>query len=500
VGSGEKLARAERVAKALGALFVSTRVPVIVVRATGEFIAANDAAIAKYGYSLEELLERRIHDLQATPRSIEQDLERAHRGDPSQLDRRAHRRKDGTVLWVVPTAGPIEIDGEALIVSVLTDVTATVSVEERARLDGERAEVMWQAAIERLGSGFALLDAQHRVVRANKAMCALLGREVRDVVGKRCRDLFPLCQRETGPCRHEIALAERTRVVREFVSPRTGKPLRVEILPALANEAGITTIHVTHDLTDERAIRSRLVTADRLATIGRLAAGVAHEVNNPAGFVTLALQLIKDQIALGKLPTEETTNIIDEAVAAMLQINQIMRDLTGFTRDRARQVTDLGAVVNSAIRIAAHETRDRARVERVLGDDVIADVRGARVAQVVLNLIVNAAQAIAPGNIDRNRIVVRAYRDGDRACIDVSDTGPGVPREILDRIFEPFFTTREATGGSGLGLWLSKTIIEEEGGTLAHRDVPNGGACFTISLPAMPIDVAETSSSAPALT
>lgn len=483
--AGERIARAERVSKSLGVLFASTRVPIIVVRASGEFVAANDAAVAKYGYTLDELLSMRIHDLQATSRSIARDLERAYVGDPTLLDRRAHRRKDGTVLWVVPTAGPIEIEGEGLIVSVLTDVTATVTVEERARHDEARAEVMWQAAIERLGSGFALLDRDGRVVRANKAMGALLNLDVRDVVGAPCRQRFEICRASAGPCPHEQAIAGNERVVHEVTDARSAKPLRIEVLPALANDSGIATIHIAHDLTEERAVRSRLVSADRLATIGRLAAGVAHEVNNPAGFVTLALQLLKDHVVAGKPPTAEAAGIVDEAIAAMLQINQIMRDLTGFTRERARSVTDLASVVNSAIRIAAHETRDRARVERILDDDLVADVRGARVAQVILNLLVNAAQAIPPGNVDRHRITVRTYAERDRACVDVSDTGPGVPVALRDRIFEPFFTTREATGGTGLGLWLSRSIIEEEGGTLTYREAAGGGACFSIALPAV---------------
>ena len=112
--------------------------------------------------------------------------------------------------------------------------------------------------------------------------------------------------------------------------------------------AGIATIHVSHDLSEERAVRTQLVSNDRLATIGRLAAGVAHEVNNPAGFITLALQLLKDQLSRGKTPTVETVSIVDEAITAMLQINQIMRDLTGFTRERARSITDLTLVANSA--------------------------------------------------------------------------------------------------------------------------------------------------------
>jgi two-component system NtrC family sensor kinase len=101
-----------------------------------------------------------------------------------------------------------------------------------------------------------------------------------------------------------------------------------------------------------------------------------------------------------------------------------------------------------------------------------------------LNLVINAAQAIPAGAPNDHRIDVRVYRAGDRACIDVSDTGPGVARDLGERIFEPFFTTRESSGGTGLGLWLSRSIIEEEGGTLTYENLPRGGACFTISLPA----------------
>jgi PAS domain S-box-containing protein len=366
---GGKLERAARVAKQLGVLFEKTRAPALVVERTGEFVAANAAMLAKYGYSLEELLAMRIQDLQASGRDVDADLGRAHRGDPGELERRPHHTKDGRTIWVVPTAGPIEVDGSVLVVSVLQDVTPVVKAEERVE-----------------------------VVR--------------------------------------------------------------------------------------REARSQLVSADRLAAIGRLAAGVAHDVNNPAGFVTLALQLVRDQLANDKARLPEVLSILDEAISAMLQINQTMRDLTGFSRDRARSPTDLAHVAASALRLSSHETQDRAVVERVFGDGVFANVRGARIAQVVLNLVVNAAQAIPAGNAAQNHIQVRVREDGDDACIDVTDTGPGVPAAIGDRIFEPFFTTRESSGGTGLGLWLSRTIIEEEGGTLTYENLAHGGARFTIRLPA----------------
>jgi two-component system NtrC family sensor kinase len=107
-----------------------------------------------------------------------------------------------------------------------------------------------------------------------------------------------------------------------------------------------------------------------------------------------------------------------------------------------------------------------------------------------LNLLINAAQSIPLGGAQRNRIVVRVFRDGDQACIEVTDTGPGVPTPLRDKIFEPFFTTRAANGGTGLGLWLSRGIVEEERGTLTYSTTSTGGAAFRVSLPRARIEAA----------
>ena len=228
-------------------------------------------------------------------------------------------------------------------------------------------------------------------------------------------------------------------------------------------------------------MRSRLVMADRLASLGRVAAGVAHEVNNPAAFVTLALPLARDRIGQGR--SAEAVQLIDEAIGATAQITDVMRDLGGVARDRPRTVVDLGELVERTLRIASYEAERRGRIERVVEDGVTAEVRAGRVAQVLLNLVLNAAQALPAGDPEHQRIEVRTRRSGDRALIEVADTGPGVPEELASRIFEPFFTTRGSLGGTGLGLWLSRSIVEEEGGTLTWHNRPEGGAVFTVSLP-----------------
>jgi PAS domain S-box-containing protein len=464
----------------LGPFFEHARVPVIVVEREGRLASANDAALAQYGYALDEMVELQIDDIVAVPRrELPDDLEHAYRGGAAPLARRPHRRKDGSLLWVVPVAGPQTIGEETLIVSVLQDVTPLVSAEERAAFEHDRGEVLWEGAVERLGSALALFDAERRVVRHNQTLVEWLKVPEADIAGKRCDQLFfRTCA--TQPCPHAVAAAEQRRIVVEFESSR-GRPLRLEVFPAPPNDTGVATVHLAHDLSEERAMRSRLVAADHLASLGRVAAGVAHEVNNPAAFVTLALPLARERIRQGR-PGEAVT-LIEEAIGATAQIAEVMRDLGGVARDRPRAVVDLAALVDGALRIASYEAETRARVERVFEAGITAEVRPTRVAQVLLNLVMNATQALPEGDVEHQRIEVRLRCVGERAVIEVHDTGPGVPESIAARIFEPFFTTRSALGGTGLGLWLSRTIIEEEGGTLTHRNHPGGGAVFTLSLP-----------------
>ena len=480
---GDRLQRARDVRAALGAFFAHARVPVIVVDARGAFVSANEAALEQYGWSLEEIVQMRIHDLQAAPRpELGDDLRHAHSGDPITLGRRPHQRKDGSIVWVVPRAGPVEVCGETYIVSALQDVTSLVRAEDEAHHAQQENAVVWDAAVEHFGRSFALLDRDRRIVKLNHTTAAWLQMPEEELIGKRCDQVFRgRCPR--SPCPHALAMTEGRRVVEEFVSSH-GRPLRVEVWPAPPNDAGIATIHVAHDLSEERAVRTRLAATDRLARLGRVAAGVAHEVNNPAAFVTMTLPMVRDRLAHGGM--SEAMALLDEAAAAMGQINEVMRDLGGVVREQPRAVVDLAGVVNSALRIASVEADGRARIVRSFDDGVTAEVRGPRLAQVVLNLVLNAVQAIAQdgrGDPTRHRIEVRVRAAGDRGLIEVADTGPGVPAHVGERAFEPFFTTRATAGGTGLGLWLSRAIVQEEGGTLSWRNGPDGGAIFTVDLP-----------------
>jgi signal transduction histidine kinase/CheY-like chemotaxis protein len=241
----------------------------------------------------------------------------------------------------------------------------------------------------------------------------------------------------------------------------------------------------------ERArMQARLVEADRLAAVGTLAAGVAHEINNPLAYLLGGLEFVERELAAlspslcGRL--DEVMLVLGEMRAGGRRIRHIVRDLKTFSRadEELRTVVDLRALAESSIQMASHEIRHRARLVRDLGPAPAVVANEARLGQVLLNLLVNAAHAIQEGAPDANEIRVTTRTDGaGRAVVEVADTGAGIPPEHLKRIFEPFYTTKPQGVGTGLGLWISRNLVAAAGGEIEVDSAVERGTTFRVVLP-----------------
>lgn len=251
-----------------------------------------------------------------------------------------------------------------------------------------------------------------------------------------------------------------------------------------AERAGVLASQLRLALDNVRLLEKTVAT-ERLAAIGELAAGVAHEINSPLMYVLEnCRQALDDARALPGELGEDLCAALQDANEGAERIRAIASDLRMLARGTAAlEDVDVNNAIRSALRIAGSTLRSSVAVTTNLGE--LALVRGnpGRVCQVFVNLLVNAAQA-ATSSPNRVTVSIATRREGDRVLITVSDTGPGIPDEYLTRIFDSFFTTKASSGGTGLGLSITRAIVADHGGTISVESAIGKGTTFTIELPA----------------
>jgi PAS domain S-box-containing protein len=249
-------------------------------------------------------------------------------------------------------------------------------------------------------------------------------------------------------------------------------------------------IGIARDLTERRRTQAQLIRADRLAAMGTLAAGVAHEINNPLAYLMLNLQFLMRELPRFDGAPARLTGLLErlaEAEHGARRVSAIVGDLKSFARP---EQLDRGpvSVTNAAIsaaKVASPQIRHRARLVEHYEKVPLVDASATRLEQVFVNLLVNAAHAIPEGSPDKHEIRVTVRPEGDRVIVEVRDTGAGIPAEILGRVFDPFFTTKPRGIGTGLGLPISRGIVTSLGGEISVASKLGGGTTFRVSLPAL---------------
>jgi PAS domain S-box-containing protein len=253
--------------------------------------------------------------------------------------------------------------------------------------------------------------------------------------------------------------------------------VRGNVYPLLTERGRVAAIEgVLADVSSEHAARTRLVQADRLSTLGTLAAGVAHEINNPAAFILLGLDLLDRTLAGPGVRMEP--NVAASAVETLRELRESIRRIVDIARDLRlfasppaldgvnRTVVDINRTVESALSLTRGQILERAQIERDLHDVPPVMMDDGRLGQVLVNLLVNAAQAIPKSYAAEHVVSVATRSDGATVEIEVRDTGVGIPEENMPRIWQPFFTTKSPDVGTGLGLSISREIVERAGGTI----------------------------------
>ena len=419
----------------------------------------------------------------------------AGRPEPKAYDAIRLTRRDSSRVWTSLRVAEMRDGGELLgYVGAITDITQ----ERSARLAIDRAQQDLRRVIECSPEGIAVIR-DGRFIFVNRALADALG--------------YPSPERLLGQNASEIVHPDdRTRALDLGTEPQSGASVELryrkangehallEIRPAPLSEfEGAAAVLITaRDVTEKKKLQAQLMVTERVLSLGMMAAGVAHEINNPLAVVLGNLEWVAAQ--LKRLCNEESNALSPAALRAAVQrvvqpiagareaagrVRAIVRDLKLFSRieEERNERVELTGVLDSAARMAWNEVRHRARFIREYGELPAVQGSEARLGQVFLNLIINAAQAIPEGHADQNEICVRAHvLPTNEVVIEVRDTGCGMAPEVIDRIFDPFFTTKPPGIGTGLGLAICHRIVGSLGGRLEAESQPGRGSTFRVTL------------------
>ncbi len=370
-----------------------------------------------------------------------------------------------------------------------------------ARLEEQVREL--RAALEDAADGICRVDLDGRVLTVNRAFTRLLGATADQTIGRSWEAFVAPADREALRADLRAAADKVEREVRGVRADGSSFEMQLSIVPVgephPGRPAGQGHYFFVRDLSERKRMENQLIFAGRMAAVGTLAAGVAHEINNPLAYIVANIDFARHQIttvasrlsrsAAGGGPAhvlDETGEALTEARQGAERVRNIVRDLRVFARgdeDQSGPVA-LRRVLDSSINIAWNEIRHRARLVKDYGDTPMVEGNESRLGQVFLNLLLNAAHAIPEGETERNEIRVSTRTDAEgRAVVEVRDSGMGIPQEIRERIFDPFFTTKPASEGTGLGLWICSGILTALGGEVRVDSEIGRGSTFRVTLP-----------------
>ncbi len=470
----------------------------------GRVVEANDRAVEAYGWPREALVGRPIRALRApaTAEGVAGQMDQARRQGGLCFETE-HVRRDGTTFPVEVSARTLTVGGRTYWQSNVRDITARRRAEAAARL----GELKFRTAFQEAGFGVLLLGRDGRIVEHNEAMRRLVDRPGGALDGLVIWDLMHPDDREASRQHFEELMSGRRQVIggeRRYLRPDGTAVPSVLRATAIPDEAGrpAFALGIIEDVSRQRWMEAQLRLSDRMASIGALAAGVAHEINNPLSYIASNVRFALDGTQSGEVVTAEVAEALEEALQGAARVREIVRDLRMLARaeESSDQACDLEGVARTVANMVRHQLRDRATLEVAVPAGLAVAGSAGRVGQVLLNLLINAAQAIEPGQPGRHRVALRARAGCEgRVEVEVEDSGHGIDPAHLPRVFDPFFTTKPAGVGTGLGLSICQGIVASLGGAIQVESEPGRGTTFRLVLPARPGPAPAPGGGAPAV-
>jgi PAS domain S-box-containing protein len=343
------------------------------------------------------------------------------------------------------------------------------------------SEARYRGLIENAPIGIFACDAAGHVTTRNPRLLEILGPPGDEVAAG-----------VAEPVRECLARGEVVTSELRTPSPR-GRGVDVRLVVAPLRGAG-GALGLVEDVSERLALEEGLRRSQKLESVGQLAAGIAHEINNPMAFVRTNLAVLREEWdalrkQLGAAPRDaglllrfaECEALIDESLEGIERTIAIARDMREFAHSGGdgRGPLDLNQLLEACVRVAAPHRQGAAHIEEHYAELPPVWGSGGQLRQVFVNLLVNALQSVG----EAGTVVIETALDGERAVVRVHDDGAGILPEHRERLFDPFFTTRPAGEGTGLGLYVSHEIVRAHGGEISVASAPGEGATFEVRLP-----------------
>lgn len=461
---------------------------------TKKFVHANPAICRLLGYSTDELIRLGVADIHP-PEALE-DVLAEFEAQTSGRKEIAHEvpcvRKDGSVVYVDIAAASASLGGNRCAIGIFRDVTDRKQAEAELRRQRDFSDSLIQTA----QSIVLVLDTEGRIVQFNPYMEELSGYRLDEVRGKDWFDTFlPGRDHERIKSVFEKARSNvATRGIQNAIIAKDGSEILIEWYDKTLRDADeniVGVLAIGQDITERRLLEIRLRQSEKVEAIGRLASGVAHEINNPLNALMNYAQLIVDRVQ----GDTELAGFADEIINEGQRVATIVGGLLDFARQDSNEAFR-GSGVKEIIDSSLALFLTTARKESILVECAVSEglpkvrCRGKQIQQVLLNLLLNARDAL----IERHgphldEVTIKLYvrlmeRDGQRYVrFTVEDRGRGVPEEILNRVFDPFFTTKPAGKGTGLGLSICQGIVKEHDGEIEIESHHGEGTSVHVELP-----------------
>jgi two-component system NtrC family sensor kinase len=365
-----------------------------------------------------------------------------------------------------------------------------------------REKKEWERTFDAITDMVWIEDGRQRVIRANYALQMRTGYSKTEITSKLCGELLEKIEIiPSGDCLCADTLSGKRPSFRELKSGG-GSIFHFWAYPLIDEEGRLYAIvHYLKDMTAQKQLEHQLIRSDKLASLGTLVAGIAHEINNPlgiiAGYSEALLDRSEEKALTGMQEFEDFPAYLKTIHNEIFRCKTILKSLLEFARPSSgtfREI-DVNELIKEVLLLLKHRTaRLQHKLELQLNREVpkiFADAGSLR--QLVMNLLLNAIYFTPEGGsicikteADRSAAKKDVRHPASRVRLSVGDTGVGIPAEIIDKIFDPFFTTKQVGEGTGLGLTICHKIVEEHGGTIDVKSEPGKGATFTVTLPGIP--------------